>query len=118
MERGSFFLIFLGIIKYGPLLYNLILLFEFNIFASSQRSVQTDQSMKDKFDSDPVFFTRTRGLFRVCFPHERPDQDKGEFIVSYFFAAAKLRRDSSYYVLFHSANIRNFFYSRPSFVQR
>jgi hypothetical protein len=47
-----------------------------------QRSVQTDQSMKDKFDSDPVFFTRTRGLFRVCFPHERPDQDKVKLYLS------------------------------------
>lgn len=38
------------------------------------------QSLLDSFNTKIFYFTRTRGLFRYCYPKERPPASIGKFL--------------------------------------
>ena len=43
------------------------------------------QDILDKFDTSPLYFTRTRGLFRECFPGEKTNAPNDGVIGKYLY---------------------------------
>ena len=58
--------------------------FLFYIFSFFLQQSAT-QDILDKFDTSPLYFTRTRGLFRECFPGEKTNAPNDGVIGKYSF---------------------------------
>ena len=59
----------------------------FNIFSFFFLQQSATQDILDKFDTSPLYFTRTRGLFRECFPGEKTNAPNDGVIGKYFYNA-------------------------------
>jgi len=74
-----------------------------------------DAVWKEHFDTSPLFYTRTRGLFRECFPGEKDDNDddknrtpRGEKVGLYMSPVETWCRNLDYYIPVENDEISSF----------
>merc|ERR1711936_1247250 len=57
-----------------------------------------NEDILSKFDSSPLYFTRSRGLFRECYPGEKSKAPKGEIVELYMSPVETWCRNIDYFI--------------------
>jgi len=57
-----------------------------------------NEEILSKFDSSPLYFTRSRGLFRECYPGEKSKAPKGEIVELYMSPVETWCRNIDYFI--------------------
>ena len=57
----------------------------FSSFLQDAMDANPNQDILSKFETSPLYFTRTRGLFRECFPGEKSNAPTDKEISEIFF---------------------------------
>lgn len=69
-----------------------------NIDSLAAQLDKTREEVEADINQSPLYFTRTRGLFRECFPGEKDDAPKGERIELYMSPVETWCRNLDYYI--------------------
>ena len=58
----------------------------------------TAEFSKEQFEQSPLYYTRTRGLFRECFPGEKTEGPKEGMVELYMSPVETWCRNLNYYI--------------------